>query len=202
MINKIETLICEPFEKLVPLEDNMTTEQRELFLIISGMPEEEDGLSKESLDNLKKSNFLNVEQIEKLFTVTLCFRTKVWLTYLCGPNKAMLFIYMAYIQYKAKKANVFEVNFRWFCEKLFPNGFPEESSIYQLFKGVSMVVEAPQNFASIQWTPQDIEDYKEAKKELRQPLSEALKSKSTSTETKKFSAMDLLKNKSFMNNFK
>lgn len=183
----------------------MTTNQRELFMHVSAMPESMNDLPPATLNQLKHTQFATAQALSTLFTVEFCFRTKFWIACVTNGHPPAIFMYLAYVQHKAKQKNVFEVNFRWFCEKLFPEGFVSEYDLRPLFPALAKCSK-PQDLEPINYTEQDLKLYQEAKAELNQPLSKTLSTQNQKSETQKsetkLNVMSLLKSNAWLNNIK
>lgn len=198
----IVTLICNPFHKLVGTNAGMTTEQRELFMQVSAMPESMDDLPPATLNQLKYTSFAKVQALSTLFTVDICFRTKFWITCITNGNMGHAFMYLAYVQYQAKQKKVFEVNFRWFCEKLFPEGFVSSYDLLPLFPALAQCTK-PEDLEPINYTAADLKLYQEAKDELRHPMLLTTKQETNNQKPEtKLNVMSLLKSNAWLINLK
>ncbi len=142
--------------------------------------------------------------LKKYFTISLCFRTKMWLVHIMGKSVAVGFIYLCYLQYKAKQSNILEVDFRWFCEKIMPNGIVKPSELSHLILTAEVCFKDKKYLTSINYTIDDLKDYADAKQEAK-GFGDDFKKSINSHEIKppkckKFSATELMNNPRFLKN--
>lgn len=206
-----QKLICEPFEKLLPQTDNLSFTDKQMFYNISSMPEDMETEEPKQAERLKKiKGYQHIEvMLKQKFTITLCFRTKLWLTHIMADRAVVGFIYLCYLQYKAKQNNVFEVPFWWVCEKLMPNGYVKHQQLSALMVAADPLFDQ-KYLESINYTPEDLKDYADAKQEAKGYGDDFKKMMGgtsithdpqiTKPTSKKFSAIDLMNTPGFLTN--
>lgn len=231
--DSVEKEFCIPFSKL-PIEE-MSTKDKNMFVHISHMMddlEDTDG-GKNSLNAIK--NYSNIDALlQSKLSIKICYRTKLWLLHLCNGDMALLYLYLVYIQYLASKKPLVDkagntsdrvfVNFRFFCEEGFPDGFPLFLRIQALFSSVYVdtpngkknILEYPYCYKSIQFglkakinQPKAVEPLKNiievpVKEEPKQePLVKKPEVKQNpKPSSKPINALDLINNPMFIKNIK
>lgn len=136
----VEKLFCPAFSKLIPTQEiAMNKADAKTFLEVSHMPENLDEDPKQQEKLLKIPVYSHIEKmLETAFTFKCCFRTKFWIGYI-SQNEGIAMMYLTYVQYVAKKENNKQfVNFRLFCERMFPNGFPSNIELIKLFNHLKL----------------------------------------------------------------
>ncbi len=202
-----EKLICEPFEKLLATHATMTDQNSEMFKqIAKKMPEDLEEGSKQLADFKTVGGYKFIDKtLTDNFTIKMCPRSKMLLIHLSQKHYIISFVYLCYIQYKANKSNIFEVDFVWLCEKVFPDGFLQPADLFQITRILpENIIMEKLYLNSINYTAADLKDYADAKQEA-QGYSDDFKKSITGPpppepKGKKFSAMDLLNKPGFLQN--
>jgi hypothetical protein len=125
--NSVEELFCKRFKtlKCVPMSNDTT----ELLINLA--------LSKNDISIPENKKPFLYKVIEK--RISACFTFKITdiklLLFLCDLTQTpgMAVMYLAYLQYWAKKHNTTNINLDLFCMQIFPSGFPLEEDLHILW---------------------------------------------------------------------
>lgn len=125
--NAVEEYFCKPFNKLKRHEMGIET-TRLMYILLAGDP----------AHKIKESDkpwlFKIIEQrIHGCLTMKISDeRLLLFITHLAEtPGNAVM--YLAYLQYRCKKEDIKELSFEYFCESIFPFGFPSDEDLHQLW---------------------------------------------------------------------